>query len=352
MIEELYRRIFLLENVTPTTTGGGTSAGSSTTIIQAPDTVSVDQIDGFVGELTSFMAPQKVGGGISGLTAGRVPFAASPERLVDDADLTFATDTLTATKIVVPTSVAVGLLTNQLGDIYAAFNTGTRIVIDSAGTTAFSKIVMRAATGTQAVRTDVADQDQIGSFEFQGYSGGYFTGPSISAKIDGTVTSGQAPPSAWQITTNAANAAPIVRMVVAATGYVGIHIDPPQIFLHVNGSASGTLPANSGTVATGTVRIMEAGSVCMDFGASPNSPFPGWIQVHEKSNQAINYALALQPNGGGVGIGLFAPTASLHLPAGTAAASTAPLKFTSGTVLTTPEAGTIEYDGTDFYLTP
>jgi hypothetical protein len=46
------------------------------------------------------------------------------------------------------------------------------------------------------------------------------------------------------------------------------------------------------------------------------------------------------------------PTAKLHLGAGTATASTAPLKFTSGTNLTTAEAGAIEYDGSSFYGTP
>ena len=48
-------------------------------------------------------------------------------------------------------------------------------------------------------------------------------------------------------------------------------------------------------------------------------------------------------NGGNVGIGMTNPTARLHLPAGTASASTAPLKLTTGTLLTTPEAGAIEY---------
>jgi len=45
------------------------------------------------------------------------------------------------------------------------------------------------------------------------------------------------------------------------------------------------------------------------------------------------------------------PTAWLTLRAGSAAAGTAPLKLTSGTNLTTPEAGTIEYEGTRFYIT-
>ncbi|WP_409478174.1 tail fiber domain-containing protein [Pseudobdellovibrio sp. HCB154] len=44
-----------------------------------------------------------------------------------------------------------------------------------------------------------------------------------------------------------------------------------------------------------------------------------------------------------------APTARLHITAGTS--SVAPVKLTLGTLLTTPQAGAIEYDGTDYYIT-
>lgn len=53
---------------------------------------------------------------------------------------------------------------------------------------------------------------------------------------------------------------------------------------------------------------------------------------------------------GNVGIGQSSPTAALHLKAGTATANTAPLKFTSGTNLTTAEAGAFEYNNT-FHVT-
>jgi len=46
--------------------------------------------------------------------------------------------------------------------------------------------------------------------------------------------------------------------------------------------------------------------------------------------------------------GVIAPTAWLHLGAGTATASTAPLKFTSGTLLGTAEAGAVEFVTDDF----
>lgn len=49
--------------------------------------------------------------------------------------------------------------------------------------------------------------------------------------------------------------------------------------------------------------------------------------------------------------GVASPTAAIHLPADTTAASTAPLKFTAGTNLTTPENGAVEFDGTNLYIT-
>lgn len=54
---------------------------------------------------------------------------------------------------------------------------------------------------------------------------------------------------------------------------------------------------------------------------------------------------------GNVGIGVTVPTAVLHLKAGTATASTAPLKLSSGTNLTTGETGAIEYNGTNLFFT-
>jgi hypothetical protein len=53
--------------------------------------------------------------------------------------------------------------------------------------------------------------------------------------------------------------------------------------------------------------------------------------------------IATMLNNGNVGIGTTNPTAVLHLKAGTATASTAPLKFTSGTLNTTAEAGAVEF---------
>jgi hypothetical protein len=54
---------------------------------------------------------------------------------------------------------------------------------------------------------------------------------------------------------------------------------------------------------------------------------------------------------GKLSLGLTAPTALLHLAAGTTAATTAPLKFTAGTNMTAAEAGAVEWDGTNLFIT-
>lgn len=53
---------------------------------------------------------------------------------------------------------------------------------------------------------------------------------------------------------------------------------------------------------------------------------------------------------GNIGIGI-TPTSKLTLAAGSATANTAPLKFTSGPIETTPRAGLVEYDGSAYYFT-
>lgn len=68
--------------------------------------------------------------------------------------------------------------------------------------------------------------------------------------------------------------------------------------------------------------------------------------------RVANSSVVHVTNTGRLSIGVASPSANLHIKAGTATASTAPLKFTSGVNLTTPEAGVMEYDGTGLFFTP
>lgn len=69
--------------------------------------------------------------------------------------------------------------------------------------------------------------------------------------------------------------------------------------------------------------------------------------IYQTNSSAVNNLVAKTGFGSTT-----APTALVHLAAGTASANTSPLKFTSGTNLTSPEAGAMEYDGTYLYFTP
>ncbi len=86
----------------------------------------------------------------SGLTSGRVTFAGTAGLLADDADLTFATDTLTATKLIGSTSITdTGLTATRL--TYAGV---AGLLSDSANLTYASNVVTANNPGIAATSTD------------------------------------------------------------------------------------------------------------------------------------------------------------------------------------------------------
>lgn len=103
-------------------------------------------------------------------------------------------------------------------------------------------------------------------------------------------------------------------------------------------SGSGFLPVAA------IISSMDAASGASDmpgnlvFYTTPD----GSITVTEAWRISHNQTLS---NTGAIG------TAYIHLKAGTATASTAPLKFTSGTNNTTAETGAMEYNGTNLFFT-
>jgi len=87
------------------------------------------------------------------------------------------------------------------------------------------------------------------------------------------------------------------------------------------------------------------------FGGAPAGGMTGTSSNHPFSILTNQISRVTVTNSGNVGFGLSSPTAYLHIKAGTATANTAPLKFTSGTLLSTTEAGAVEYDGSHLYFT-
>lgn len=122
------------------------------------------------------------------------------------------------------------------------------------------------------------------------------------------------------------------------------------------GSATATLLGLFGTSSNNTIigyRVASGASsfsncILIGYDSTVAGPFFG--------SNVLNIGNAIQGTGLGgtpnIGIGsVSSPSARLQVPAGSATASTSPFKFTSGTNLTTPENGAVEYNGTDYFVT-
>ena len=126
---------------------------------------------------------------------------------------------------------------------------------------------------------------------------------------------------------------------VNAVGAVTIDSSGGTIGIGVDANAFGI---NIGTGAA--ARVITIGNVTGVTGVAINTG---------TGDFAINTdQLYVDQPTGSVGIhGVTAPTAYLHLGAGTAAATTAPFKFETGVLNTVAEAGAFEYDGSYLYYT-
>ncbi len=83
-------------------------------------------------------------------------------------------------------------------------------------------------------------------------------------------------------------------------GNVGIGTASAVQSLTISGASGG--PLTSGTSADGALRVTaSAFDMVLDLGL--NNGVAGWLQVRNKTAYSANYALALNPNGGNVGIG-------------------------------------------------
>jgi hypothetical protein len=145
-------------------------------------------------------------------------------------------------------------------------------------------------------------------------------------------------------------------------GNVGIGATP-SVPLHILNSSEELLRLVSSSGGSGSV----AGKSSLSFyhfnsGTNPAakieeeeegiSTYAGKLNFYTRgSNSDAAPTVKMSITGAGnVGIGL-TPTAVLHLKAGTATANTAPLKLTTGTALTTPEDGALEYHSSHLYFT-
>jgi hypothetical protein len=118
------------------------------------------------------------------------------------------------------------------------------------------------------------------------------------------------------------------------SGRVGIGTNDPKQTLTVDtkqANSNAGVPAQSGTVQNGIMRLQVNGDSwgeTMDFGMNV-LPSYAWIQATNRGHLETNYNLALNPNGGNVGIGTTDPKTKLHVfvdtPLGDKAGNYSPL---------------------------
>ena len=114
---------------------------------------------------------------------------------------------------------------------------------------------------------------------------------------------------------------------------------------------------SSGFSGTGSFGLVNAAYIGAAGGATASDLVLGTFNstaagaIHFVINGGATDAANINTSGRTFIGGSTSATALLHLAAGTATASTAPLKFTSGTNLTAVEAGAVEYDGTKWFGT-
>jgi hypothetical protein len=99
-------------------------------------------------------------------------------------------------------------------------------------------------------------------------------------------------------------------------------------------------PATSGTTANGNFRLgATVGTQVLDFGLSSSSTF-SWLQARDKGGYGTNYNMALNPNGGFVGIGNSTPNSTLTVGNAT---GTIPGEITLNPTAAANEGGQINF---------
>ena len=198
-------------------------------------------------------------------------------------------------------STGLAFSTGSTGDDLRSANLGygtERMRIDSGGkvginrTTQLAQLEIKNSTAYSTPTLGTG----TGVLGLIGYDGLYGTYIGISGTGD----------TWFQSQRNDANTAAYNLLFNPSGGNVGIGVTSPLAGLHV---AAGTLggPNTSGTTADSMLKISNPATsgAGMDFGvAYLASPIYSWIQSREMTNHGINYNLAINPNGGAVGIGM------------------------------------------------
>jgi hypothetical protein len=117
------------------------------------------------------------------------------------------------------------------------------------------------------------------------------------------------------------------KVFISGSGLVGIGITTPTSLqsTYIGTITSGNTPATSGNIpVNGIADFTTNRGQGLYIGGQYGSPYGIWLQVSDKGTLSANYPLLLQPNGGGVGIGVTSPNHALAVNGAVGFYSTTP----------------------------
>lgn len=165
----------------------------------------------------------------------------------------------------------------------------------------------------------------------------------VGVTITGNTISGS---SSMGIDTSGATDVSITGNWIASNGTYGVKLNGTRVSLSNNIVSASAGTQSYGLYFAGSNGVSITGG---DYSGNTTAALTGSIPTNTVIVGAVGLATGI-----GVPASVGSPipgNSNFLLPAGTAAANGSAMKFSSGTVLTSPEAGAVEYNGTNLFLT-
>lgn len=346
---------------TVTISGNGDVVGPSSSVDNA-----IVRFDGTTGKIIQDYtsgAPT-----ISDSGAINVPAATGNSFTVDTT--TFVVDASNNVVMVGTASpVAVNIASTVSGNvalqnISTGANAGSLNMRFSNAANAASVIMGKSRGSTVGTNTMVNTGDPLGNLSWVAADGTNYMEAARIRATAATVASGSVSGNIEFMTTLPGASSSGVRMTLIDSGYLGIGTGAPSTALELAGNSTTDQVIRLNNTDTTLAVGQQLGG--LEFYA--NDANANGVGVMAKISGYSNGTTTLFGNlgfytgadatvltekltilsSGNIGFGQTTPTAVLHLKAGTATANTAPVKLTSGTILTVAEAGVHEYNGNHY----